>query len=144
MANYPIPVFHFEVDWGGTKSAFNEISGIGSNTIQSIDYREGTSTELTNLKIPGLQETAPITLKRGIFKADNEFYEWWNSVQYNTIERRDITITLLDESNQPVMVWKAKNAWPTKVEDPNLNAQTNEIAFESIEVVHEGIVIANS
>ena len=49
------------------------------------------------------------------------------------------TITLLDESRQPVMVWKFHRAWPCKWSGPSLNAKSNEVAIESLEICHEGL-----
>jgi phage tail-like protein len=59
----------------------------------------------------------------------------------NTIERRDITISLLDENHAPVMTWKVKNAFPSKLEGASLKASGNEVAIESMEVAHEGLVV---
>ena len=72
---------------------------------------------------------------------DNEFYDWWNTVQLNTIERRDITIKLLNENHDPVVTWQVKNAWPTKVESTDLKADGNEVAIETLVLKHEGLTI---
>jgi hypothetical protein len=32
MAEYPLPKFHFEVNWGGTKIGFTEVSGMEVET----------------------------------------------------------------------------------------------------------------
>lgn len=93
--------------------------------------------------MPGMQKFANLTLKRGTFKSDNEFYAWFNTVKLNTIERRDITISLLNEEHEPTVVWKVKNAWPTKVTATDLKADGNETAIESMELVHEGLVMQN-
>ena len=61
----------------------------------------------------------------------------------NTIERTTITISLLDENGGNTMVWTLKNAWPTKVTGTDLKAEGNEVAIESIEIVHEGLEIEN-
>jgi phage tail-like protein len=140
MALYPLPKFHFLVEWGGTKIGFTEVSGLDVET-EVIEYRHGASPEYSKTKMPGLQKFSNITLKRGTFIADNEYYEWWNSVKLNTIERRDITIKLLNEEHVPMVTWKVKNAWPTKVQSTDLKADGNEVAIESIELVHEGLSI---
>ncbi len=140
MAEYPLPVFHFKVDWGGTKIEFSEVSGLNIEA-QMIEYRDGASPEYTMRKMPGLVKYGNITLKRGIFKNDNDYYKWLNTIKMNTVERRDITISLLDEEHNPVMVWKVKNAFPVKIEGPGLKASGNEVAIESIEVAHEGLTI---
>jgi phage tail-like protein len=140
MSNYPLPKFHFECDWGGTRIGFTEVSGLTVET-EVIEYREGANPEYHKLKMPGMQKFGNITLKRGTFNSDNEYYSWWNSVKLNTIERRDIVIKLLNEEHEPVMTWKVKNAWPTKVQSTDLKADGNEAAIETMEVVHEGLTI---
>ncbi len=140
--NYPLVKFHFQVEWGGTKLGFTEVSGLDVET-EVVEYRHGASPEYSKTKMPGMQKYSNITLKRGTFAADNEYFIWWNSVKLNTIERRDITISLLNEEHAPVIVWKVKNAWPTKVQSTDLKADGSEVAIESIEIVHEGIVTQN-
>ena len=142
MADYPVPKFHFQVQWGGTQIGFTEVSGLDVET-EVIEYRHGASPEYQSTKMPGRQKYGNITMKRGTFKSDNEFYAWWNTVALNTIERRDLTISLLDEAHAPVVVWKVKNAWPTKVQSTDLKADGNEVAIESIEIAHEGLTIQN-
>ncbi len=142
MAEYPLPKFHFQVDWGGTKIGFTELSGLEIEN-EVIEYREGSSPEYSKLKMPGMQKSSNITLKRGTFKDDNEFYEWFNTVQLGKIERRNLTISLLNEEHQPVVSWMVKNAWPTKLTSTDLKADGNETAIETMELAHEGITIQN-
>lgn len=142
MAEYPIPKFHFQVEWGGSKIGFTEASGFDITT-EVIEYRDGASPEYSKVKMPGQRKFSNITLKRGTFAGDNEFYAWFNTVNLNQIERRDITVSLLNESHEPVVVWKIKNAWPTKVTPTDLKADGNEVAIESIELAHEGLTIQN-
>jgi len=139
---YPIVKFHFQVDWGGTKIGFTEVSGLDVET-EVIEYRHGASPEYFKTKMPGMQKYSNITLKRGTFANDNEYFSWWNTVKLNTIERRDITISLLNEEHEPVVVWKVKHAWPTKIQSTELKADGNEVAIESMELVHEGLSIQN-
>jgi phage tail-like protein len=65
------------------------------------------------------------------------------TVKLNTVERRDLIISLLNEQHLPVMVWKVHNAFPVKVEGPALKATGNEVAIESIEIAHEGLELQN-
>lgn len=142
MANYPLPVFHFKVEWGGQNIGFSEASGL-TQEVQLIEYRDGNSPDYSTIKMPGLHKYNNITLKRGIMKGDNDFFKWLNTVKLNTIERRSLTISLLNEDHEAVMVWKAVNAFPVKVEGPGLKASGNEVAIESIELAHEGLTLQN-
>jgi phage tail-like protein len=141
-AQYPLPVFHFTVQWRGTRLGFSEVTGLTQEN-QAIEYRDGSFPEYSSIKMPGLRKFTNITLKRGIVKSDNDFFKWLSTVKLNTVERRDLIISLLNENHEPVMVWKVQNAFPVKAEGPQLKASTNEVAIESIEVAHEGLELQN-
>jgi phage tail-like protein len=143
MANeYPIPKFHFQVEWGGSKIGFTEVSGLDVER-EVIEYRDGSSKEYSKLKMPGLTKFSNLTLKRGSFKKDNDFYKWWVSNKLESVERRDITISLLNEEHTPIITWKVKNAWPSKIQPTDLKSDDNSIAIETMEIVHEGLTIEN-
>jgi phage tail-like protein len=142
MANYPLPKFHFRVEWGGSRIGFTEVTGLNLET-EVIEYRDGSSPEYNKIKMPGLRKYGNITLKRGTFANDNEYYAWFNTVNLNQIERRDVTISLLNENHETVVVWKVKNAFPIKIQSPDMKSDANEAAIESIEIAHEGLTIQN-
>ena len=95
MNTYPLVKFSFEVDWGGTNIGFQEVSGLSIER-DIIEYRQGASPDFSKIKMPGMAKFGNITLKRGTFKGDNDYFEWLQTVQMNTVERRSITISLLD------------------------------------------------
>jgi phage tail-like protein len=139
---YPLPAFHFIVEWGGIRVGFSEVSGL-TQEVQPIEYRDGMSPTFSTIKMPGLKKFSNVTLKRGIIKHDNDFAKWLSTVKLNKVERRDIVVSLLDEEHVPVMVWKINSAFPVKVEGPALKASGNEVATESIELAHEGLSVQN-
>ena len=142
MADYPMPKFHFSVEWApGTRIGFTEVTGL---TMESdvIEYREGSSPLFHKIKQPGLQKLTNITLKRGVFIGDIEFNDWMDTISMNTVERRDVTIKLLNENHEPVITWQVLNAWPVKVQSSDLKADGNEVAIETMELAHEGIKIS--
>ena len=143
--DYPLPKFHFLVEWGGGTIAFTEVSGLDVET-EVIEYRDGANPEFHKTKMPGMVKYSNITLKRGTFKGDNNFYRWWDNTiakSEGEIDRRDITISLLNGSHQPMVVWKVKRAFPVKVQSTDLKADGNEVAIESMEIAHEGLTIQN-
>ena len=80
-------------------------------------------------------------MKRGVFRGDNEFYSWFNTISLNVVERRDLTISLLNEKHEPVVVWKVHNAFPIKVQSTDLKGDGSEVAIEQIDIAHEGLTI---
>ncbi|WP_039918564.1 phage tail protein [Cellvibrio mixtus] len=139
---WPLPKFHFEVKWDTNVMSFQEVSGLDIQS-EEIKYRSGDSKVFSVVKMPGMVKFSNVTMKKGVFKGDNKFWDWLNQIKLNTIKRVPVTISLLDESSAPTMVWTLKNAWPTKITSTDLKAEGNEVAIESIEIVHEGLTIAN-
>ncbi len=143
-SNYPLPNFHFEVNWGGTRIGFVKISGLEVTT-EVIEYREGSSLIYNSTKQPGRTSYSNILLERGIFLNDFEFFAWWQKT-YQFMEngqafRRDVTISLLDDQHKPVLIWSLINAWPCRVKWGELNAQDNQVMMELLELTHEGLVL---
>ena len=119
---------------------FTEATGLDMQ-VEAIEYRDGYSYTYSKVKMPGLHKYSNITLKRGTFDGDTDYYTWINTVSLNTVERRDVTIKLLNENHDPVITWKAINAFPVKVQASDLKSDGNEVAIESIEIAHEGLDI---
>lgn len=140
---WPMPKFHFKVMWNDVQMSFQEVSGLDAQS-EEIKYRAGDSKVFSVVKMPGLIKYGNVTMKKGIFKGDNKFWDWFSKIKMNTIERTTVTISLLDEKDAETMVWTLKNAWPTKVTGTDLKAEGNEVAIESIEIVHEGLEIKNA
>lgn len=140
MANLPLPKFHFQVQWGGARIGFTEVTGLDKQ-VEAIEYREGSSPEYSKIKMPGMHKFSNITLKRGTMPGDSEFYKWVRTINLTVSERRDIIISLLNERHAPVMTWKAKNAFPIKVQASDLKSDGNEVAIETLEIAHEGLDI---
>lgn len=140
---WPLPKFYFQVKWDSTVMSFQEVSGIDIEA-QPVEYRHGDSPDFAVIKMPGIKKTGNVTMKKGVFKADNQFWAWFNQIKMNTIKRVPVVISLLDESGAPTMVWTLSNAWPTKISGTDLKSDGNEVAVESIEIAHEGLTIANS
>ncbi len=138
MAEYPMPRFHFRVDWGTRKFSFTEVTGLDMQ-VEAIEYRHSDSPDFSKIKLPGMRKYSNITLKRGKFKDDKGFDDWLKDVYDQSKPRRTVTISLLDETHQPVATWVASNCFPVKITAGDLKSDANEIAIESIEIAHEGL-----
>ena len=140
---YVLPAYQFEVSWGGALGGFSEVSGLNMET-DVIEYRNGMEKSRAVKKLSGLRKFSNITLKRGFLKGDNDFFKWFGATKQEKPERRDMTISLLDETNKPIVTWKITAAWPNKIEGPSFNAKNSEVAIESMEVVSEWVELENS
>ena len=132
---------YFQVKWDSQVMSFQEVSGLDIQS-EEIKYRHGDSPQFSVIKMPGMKKFGNVTMKKGIFKGDNKFWDWFNQIKMNTIKRLPVTISLLDEAGKAVMVWTLTNAWPTKITGTDLKSEGNEVAIETIEIVHEGLTIA--
>jgi len=141
--NWPLPKFYFMVDWGSTTNIpIQEVSGLNIEA-QPLLYRHGNSPVFSEINMPGIVKNSNVTMKKGVFANDNSFWDWYNKIKMNTIERQNVVIKLLDEGGNPTMTWTLLNAWPTKISSTDLKSNANEVAVESIEIMHEGLTIAN-
>jgi len=136
----PYRTFNFQLEIDGVPlGAFSEASGLTAEG-DAVDYREGTDLQPNVRKLTGLRKYTNITLKRG-YTQDKSLWRWYGNIVNGQPDRRDVTIVLLNEARQPVLRWHAENAWVNKIEGPSFKAAGNEIAMESVELVHEGLTL---
>ena len=127
--------FHVEID-GISRGAFQEVTGLDS-TVDVVEHREG-GWNTTPHKFPGQTKHANIVLKYGM-ATDRDLITWHQSIVEGTIDRRNGSVILLDRRGTEVARWNFVRAWPSKYTGPSLNATTDAIAIETLELVHEGL-----
>ena len=143
---YPLPVYNYKVEIGSAAAAFSEVSGL-SIGYETTTYKESPvgsgSPGPRVMHMPAQATATNITLKKGLVrkKSVETFYQWINSMQINQIEKKDIYVRLLDESGDPVISWKVINAFPTKLDAPTFDANSNDAAIESMELMADGVFI---
>jgi phage tail-like protein len=132
----PVAELRFRVDLPGVSiGRFRECTGIAVE-VETKDYMEGGSNDFVH-KLPTRLKYPNIVLKRGVTHEDALLKWFWESAQ--AVQRKEMTITLLGPGTKPVRSWAFLNAYPVKWTGPNLNASSNQIAVETLEVVHNGL-----
>jgi phage tail-like protein len=121
------------------RGAFSEVSGLTAEG-DSVDYREGSDVQSNVRKLIGMRKFTNLMLKRG-YTPDKSLWQWYTNVLNGIADRRNVTITLMNERREPVLRWHAENAWVNKIEGPTFKAASNDVAMESVELVHEGLTI---
>jgi len=136
VRNDPLRGYNFRIELDNTSVAsFREASGLSQNT-DPVDYREGTDAFLSVRKLPGLRKYSNVTLKRGI--TDNQdLWNWYKNILNGVDDRRNGAVVLQDELHNDVVRWEFQNGWICKWEGSNLNATSNDVVIESIEICHE-------
>jgi phage tail-like protein len=138
----PYGAFNFLVALGGadphaTIAGFEEVTGLGLE-IEFVEYRNGNDKPNSVRKLPGLNKSTDVTMKRGVI-GSLDLFDWIKEVAAGNINRRDVAITLLDEARSTVMTWILRRALPKKWTGPNLNAKGTDVAMEELTLTAEGI-----
>lgn len=139
----PYGAFNFMVNLGtGVESelvgGFSDVSGLG-NEVKFSEYRNGNDKENHVRKVPNINSTDDITLKRGII-ADLQLFTWLRETREGIGKPQTVTITLLDERRDPVCSWTLHFAQPKKWVGPTLAAKGGgEVAMEELHLVAERV-----
>jgi phage tail-like protein len=135
----PVLGFHFAVEMGSlVVGGFSEVSGLQAE-IEVQEYRPGGTNGFV-LKLPGpTKYPSNLILKKGITDS-KELWKWYQDVMRGTINRETVTILLMDSSGEESRRWKLLNAYPVKWTGPDLKAAASEVAVETLEFVHEGLL----
>ena len=141
QTNWPLVRFQFRVVYDNMEFIFQEVTGLSAET-QVIEYRHNNSKVFDTIKMPGIQKLGNVTLKKGIFKGDDDLWKNFNAIK-NTAKKTTVVISLLDESNAVAMSWNLTNAFPTKITATDMKADSNEVAIETMEIAHEGLTISS-
>ncbi|MGZ4382542.1 MAG: phage tail protein [Gaiellaceae bacterium] len=128
--------FLVEID-SVTVAGFREAE-LPEGRIEVVAYREGSDKTSAARLLPGRVEYGPLVLRRG-FAGDAQLFQWWQALAQGAVDRRNVSVVLLDEQRQEVARWNLRRAWPAKYAAPALNALGNEVVIETLELVHEGI-----
>ncbi len=141
----PYSAFNYLVALGdGTEkevtAGFSEVSGLNAE-VTVAEYRNGNDTVGYVTKVPGMNKSGDVTLKRGVIGADN-LYNWLEEVRTGAVQngkfvaKRMVNVELRSEdpaSDAAVVTWKLHNAMPIKWTGPTLTAKGgNDVAMEEL------------
>jgi phage tail-like protein len=145
-SSYPLPVYNYRVTIHGLGESlvvgFSEISGLNVE-YEPVYYKHGLSFALGTQIITGMRQPIRFTLKKGIVKGGDYLYRWIHGAYLNLLptSQRDILIDLCDENGHCVIRWTVKGAVPIKLDVPTFDANTNEVAIESLELTAQDVQI---
>ena len=134
----PYRGYNFKIEIDNTEVAgFSEASGLTFDT-DPVEYREGTDIPLHVRKLTGLRKFGNLSLKRGITNSTS-LWDWYKNVLNGVPDRRNGAVILRDEEHNDVMRWEFENGWISKWEGPTLNATSNDVGIEGIEICVERV-----
>jgi phage tail-like protein len=146
----------------GWTGGFTYIGGLNISTAP-ISYREG-GYNTTVHQVPGMTTFSPISMQRGVMAGNDQAITWMRSLFAAASGeglvtgadtkgfRVNIKIYVMDhpnannntviaDDNVPKMGFSVKNAWISQLSYSDLNAGSNELFFESMTLVHEGLSV---
>jgi len=128
-ATYPVLGFRFTVTIDGEVIRCSSVSGLDQQ-YESFEYRDGLGglfRGITRVQLPA------ITLSQAIFPGECSLYEWLYNFASHSDGKKDIAISLTDESGKiPYVTWNVFNCFPTGITGPSLDASSNEVAAKQI------------
>jgi phage tail-like protein len=145
---------------GGFTGGFSAISGL-SITTNPIAYREG-GYNTTVHQIPGMVAYTPVTFSRGVLYGNDQAITWMrglnaaaageglstDNVNKPSSFRCNVKISLMDHpnadgvNNDQRMTFILRNAWISALAYSDFSAAENQLFYETMTLVHEGMSVA--
>jgi len=140
-AKEPRSASFLRVTLGGRESigVFREISGFSSQTeVTELEEVDEKGRRVIR-RVPGALKSGNIMLKRGV-DTNRALWEWRRQAEEEGPDkaRADGVIELLDSEGGVIAGYKFRQGWPIKYEGLTLDAASNDVAIETVEIAHEG------
>jgi len=132
--------FRVEID-GIVASNFLEVSGIEAD-VAVVEYRTGGDKAAGTRKLPGEAKFSNLVLKRGL-TTDLSLWNWMQQTLQGEVNRRSMSVMLLNDAEQEVLRFNVKDAWPVRWSGPSLQSEIGDVAIETLEITHEGLSIVS-
>ncbi len=137
----PYQNFNFLVEIDGiTQAGFSQVL-MPDAYFDVVEYREGGDPHSSVRKLSGRAHYGNLVLKWGTTNS-RELFDWWKSIRDGNVDRRNISVVLLNEKREEVKRWNFIRAWPVRYKPADLAAKGNEVAIETLEIAHEGMDLA--
>lgn len=146
----PLATFCFKLQIDGIISGsaaafFKSVGGLKSES-EVVAFQEGGLNTSTR-QLVGPVKWPNLVLKRG-FTGQPELIEWrqkWlDDNPGRKLERRNGKVIQLSSDLKAICEWTFIAGWPCKWEGPEYDASQSELAIETLEIAHEGLVFKKS
>jgi len=143
----PYPSYSYLVDLKGPRDpekplgGFSDVTGIKTE-LHISEYRDGNEVNPWVHKFPGMHTTADVSCKRGVVDS-SDLWDWITAARTTGVDaQRDVTITLRDEANNPVQIYKLYAVSPKAYTGPTLSGKgAGDLAIEELVLAVENIEI---
>ena len=141
MASHPDPLegSNFIVDFAGTDDASFSHVDLPVALLDEVAYRSGNEKANEPRKQPGLASYSHLVLSRGL-TTNLELWTWWESARNgDPAVDRNVVVRLLDDTGQPVLSWKFRNAFPAVYRVSPLDAAASDLVIETVELAFDSM-----
>jgi phage tail-like protein len=144
----PYPSYNYIVDLKGPRDpekllgGFSDVAGLKTE-IHISEYRDGNDKTNHVHKYAGMHTVGDVTLKRGLVDS-TDLWAWITQARtVGVAAQRDVTITVRDEANNPVQIYKLFAVTPKGYTGPTLSGKgTGDLAIEELVLAPEGYEIS--
>lgn len=119
-------------------AGFNEVTGLGGS-LEVMDYAEGGTNDSVH-QLPVRHSWERITMRRGVVRGLSLWMWYQAGLMQSLGARRDGAIVLLTPMGIPAMAWIFFGGLAAKWSGPELKANEDAVAIETIEIAHQGIL----
>lgn len=128
-ANYPLVAYNYRVVVGTVTMRFSKVEGLVWERT-AIPYRDGLSfLDGESLALCRVDTYTTLTLQQGLVAADSALHDWLRAG-----DSRLLQMQLCQADGQPMLAWQANRAIPVKLSGASLDASTNEVCIDSLEL----------
>ncbi|MFD4904653.1 phage tail protein [Kitasatospora purpeofusca] len=105
------PTYRYKLTVDGRDYLFCGISGL-EVAYDLVEYKDGTGGWH---QMPGYRNPLVLALRQGSTEGYKALCDWIDTININSVEKKDVTVALLDESLTPSVTWSVIDAFPIKI-----------------------------
>jgi phage tail-like protein len=128
-----------------------DLGGWGRCSGLTVDFKTILNEEGGNYQYQPIMADkvsyTPVKLARAMKADDSARVQQWLSLKASTWMNAPnsggggtAAITLCDAQGEPVTTWRLRNVFPAKWDGPSLDAMSMGIAYETLDLIHEGFL----
>jgi len=131
--DYPLVAYNFRVDIGSINMRFTKVDGLVWER-KAVTYRDGLSfLDGETITLCRVDTYTTLTLQQGVMAKDPSLHHWLHSG-----DARWLHVQLCKADGAPVLAWQAARAIPVKLTGSALDANTNEVFIDTLELRASG------
>ena len=129
IIDYPLTAYNYHVLIDAVDMRFSKVEGLVWER-KVITYRDGLSfLDGESLGLSRVDTYSQLTLQQGVMEGDTGLHDWLGSG-----DSRRLEIQLCRADGEAVVSWQARRAVPIKLTGTSLNAETNEVFIDTLEL----------